>query len=91
MIKITFNAFSMLRSRLKEKDIKCGNTIMEIEEDITVSQLIDNIGLSQDEVYAVFINHKILPKDTILKQNDRVALVPPGGIPNHIKAYVGDS
>ena len=90
MIKITFNAFSILRPKLKEKNINCGNALMEIEKEISVRQLIDNIGLNQDEVYAVFINHKILPKDTILKQNDRVALVPPGGIPNHIKAYVGD-
>jgi len=90
MIKITFNAFSILRPKLKEKNIACGNAVMEIDLGTSVSQLIENIGLNQNEVHAVFINHKILPKDTILQQNDRVALVPPGGIPNHVKAYVGD-
>ncbi len=90
MIKITFNAFSILRPKLKENNISCGNAVMEIDKGTSVSQLINNIGLSQDDVYAVFVNHKILPKDTILQQNDRVALVPPGGIPNHVKAYVGD-
>ena len=90
MIKITFNAFSLLRRKVEDNNITCGNAIMEIPENISVDQLIENIGLKPDDVYAVFINHKILPKDTILQEGDRVALVPPGGIPNHVKAYVGD-
>lgn len=90
MIKITFNAFSLLRRKVEDNNITCGNTMMEIPENISVDQLIENIGLEPDDVYAVFINHKILPKDTILQEGDRVALVPPGGIPNHVKAYVGD-
>ena len=89
MIQITFNAFSFLKTRLKEAGITCGNTIMELENNISVNQLIINLNLEDKDVEAVFINHKILPKDTILKDGDRVALVPPGGIPNHVRAYVG--
>jgi sulfur carrier protein ThiS len=62
---------------------------MKIEEGISVNELVSNLGLRESEVEAVFINHKISPKETILKNGDRVALVPPGGVPNHIKAYVG--
>ena len=91
MIKITFNAFSFLRREVEKNDITCGNAVMEIPENISVNQLIESVGLKPDEVHAVFINHRILPKDTILKEGDRVALVPPGGIPNHVKAYVGDN
>lgn len=89
MIEITFNAFSFLNAKLKEKDIPCGNKPMKIEEGTDVEKLILDLGLTSDEVEAVFINHKILPKDTVLKNGDRVALVPPGGVPNHIRAYVG--
>ena len=89
MIEITFNAFSFLNAKLKERGISCGNKPMEVEEGINVEQLILNLGLEQSEVEAVFINHKILSKSTILKDGDRVALVPPGGVPNHIRAYVG--
>ncbi len=89
MITITFNAFSFLKTKLKEKGIACGNTPMEIKKEISIKQLITNLELKIDEVEAVFVNHKIAPFDTVLQQNDRVALVPPGGIPNHVRAYVG--
>ena len=89
MIEITFNAFSFLNAKLKKQGIACGNTAMEIKKDTTLNQLISNLNLDDDEVEAIFVNHKISPKNTILKSGDRVALVPPGGIPNHVKAYVG--
>ncbi len=88
-MKIRFNAFSFLRKKLEDKNITCANTAMEIEENISINELIENLGLDSSEVEAVFINHRILPMQTILHEGDRVALVPPGGIPNHIKAYVG--
>ncbi len=89
MITITFNAFSFLNTKLKKRGIACGNTPMEIEKEISINQLITNLELELDEVEAAFVNHKIAPFDTVLKPNDRVALVPPGGIPNHVRAYVG--
>ncbi len=89
MIKITFNAFSTLNIKLKAQGIKCGNKEMQIEPNTSASQLIESLKLKSDEVEALFINHKILPKETILKDGDRVALVPPGGIPNHVKVFVG--
>jgi len=89
VITITFNAFSFLKTRMIEQDIPCGNKKIEIKKDITLHQLIENLGLKKDEVEAVFVNHKVVPKDTIVKDGDRVSLVPPGGIPNHVKVYVG--
>ena len=86
---ITFNAFSFLRGKLEGKGVICGNKPMEILEDISINQLIKSLGLDESEVEAVFVNHRVLSKETILKEGDRVALVPPGGIPNHVKAYVG--
>jgi len=90
-MKITFNAFSFLKATLEKKGIICGNKAMELKNDITVLELIEFVGLKDEEVEAIFVNHKLAPKDTILKEGDRVALVPPGGIPNHVRAYVGDT
>ena len=89
MIEITFNAFSFLNAKLKSQGIPCGHAVMEIEKDTSIHKLIENLKLGKDEVEVVFVNHKILSKDTVLKSGDRVALVPPGGIPNHVRAYVG--
>jgi len=89
MIEITFNAFSFLNAKLKSQGIPCGRAAMKLEEDTSIHKLIENLKLEKDEVEAVFVNHIIVPKDTILKNGDRVALVPPGGIPNHVRAYVG--
>ncbi len=89
MVEITFNAFSFLKKKFEEKGIKCSNNLMKIPDNINVDELIEHLGFQKDDVEAVFINYKILSKNTILKNGDRVALVPPGGIPNHVAAYIG--
>jgi len=78
MIKITFNAFNFLREHLKKKNIPYVNAIMELPDNYTPNKLIKELGYSEGEVEFVFINGKVLPKDTILKDGDRVAFVPPG-------------
>jgi len=78
MIKITFNAFSFLRPHLKEIDVPYVNSIMELPENYTPNMLIEKLGFSEDRVEAVFINGKVLPKETILQDGDRLALLPPG-------------
>jgi len=88
-MKIRLNAFAFLKFKLKDMGISTPNSNMKLENGITISQLIENLGLKQDDVDAVFVNHKIVPKETIIKDGDRVALVPPNGVPNHVKAYVG--
>ncbi|NOX15305.1 MAG: MoaD/ThiS family protein [Epsilonproteobacteria bacterium] len=89
MIKIKLNAFSFLKKKLDDKKITNKSREIEIEQNISVLNLIKMIGLDKDEVESAFINHKILPLQTILQDGDRVALVPPGCIPNHVKAYIG--
>jgi sulfur carrier protein ThiS len=78
MIEITFNAFSFLRAKLKRNNIDFINARLELPEDSSAGALIEKIGLSAAEVEGVFVNNKIVPRDTVLKQGDRVALVPPG-------------
>jgi len=78
MITITFNAFSFLRPKLKSIGIDYSNARVEIPEGITVEELIEKIGLEQEEVEAVFVNGKVVLTDSILQNDDRVGLVPPG-------------
>lgn len=78
MIEITFNAFSFLRVKLKSNNVDFINARLQLPECTSVSALIEKIGLSAAEVEGVFVNNKIVPKDTVLKHGDRVALVPPG-------------
>ncbi|OGR35749.1 MAG: thiamine biosynthesis protein ThiS [Desulfobacula sp. RIFOXYB2_FULL_45_6] len=75
---ITFNAFSFLQKKLKEKKIPFSNVPMVIESEATAEDLIRQVHLAPEEIEAVFINGKVSSFDTILKDNDRVAFVPPG-------------
>lgn len=78
MIKITFNAFSFLREHLKNQHVEYVNSTMELPDDCTPKKLIKKLGFEDGEVEAVFINRKVQPKDTLLHDGDRLALLPPG-------------
>lgn len=75
---ITFNAFSFLQKKLKDKGIPCSDVSMHIGPKTSAEDLIRQVSLAPDEVEAVFINGKVSLFDTILQDNDRVALIPPG-------------
>jgi sulfur carrier protein ThiS len=89
MATITFSAFSFLKKQLNDKGIACSTSPLEITEGITLSTLLTQVGLGDSDVEAIFVNHRIMPKTTTLKEGDKIALVPPGGIPGHVAAYVG--
>ena len=78
LLHITFNAFSFLQKKLKKKNFKFSNAVIKIPENSTVNSLIIKFELTLDDVEAVFVNGKIVPLDTVLKENDRVAFLPPG-------------
>ena len=88
MITITFNAFTFLRPKLESKGIGYSNVRMEIPEGIAVKELVSRLGLEQEEVEAVFVNGRVVPKDTVLQDNDRVAFVPQG-TPGPHRALLG--
>ena len=78
MITISFNAFLSLRSKLHQKGIPCPQAELALPIGTTVLGLTQNVGLDPDDVEAAFVNGRVMPKDTALKDGDRVALVPPG-------------
>lgn len=88
MPTILFNAFSFLQKKLREKNIAHVDATMDIEEGSTPRDLLAQMGLTRDEVEAVFINGKVGPFDTPLKDNDRVAFVPPG-TPGPYRVFLG--
>jgi len=78
MPTILFNAFSFLQKKLKEKNIEYSDVSLEIEEGTSARNLIKDMQLAEKEVEVVFINGKVGPLDTILKDKDRVAFIPHG-------------
>ena len=75
---IILNAFSFLREKLKAKEIGYLDAKIDIPNEMNVRQLVTYVGLEQHEVEAVFINHTVRPKETVLQEGDRIALLPPG-------------
>jgi len=75
---IILNAFSFLREQLSQKGFAYLNAPMTIQENMSVNELITWMELEPSSIEAVFINHKVRPKHTILQEGDRVALLPPG-------------
>ena len=75
---IILNAFSRLREKLTEQGYSYLNAPMSLPEDMSIESLIDFMGLEQESVEAVFVNHKVMPKETLLHDGDRIALIPPG-------------
>jgi len=78
MPEITFNAFSFLQKKLREKKVPFSNVTMEIETGCTAKDLLLKVQLTEKDVEVVFINGKVSPLKTVLKDNDRVAFVPHG-------------
>ena len=78
MATISFNAFSFLQKKLKNKHQPCTNASIEIPDGTTVADLLTRLGLVETEVEAAFVNGVVVPFEQVLEDKDRVALVPPG-------------
>jgi molybdopterin converting factor small subunit len=78
MATICFKAFSFLQARLKAAGLESFNECMEIQPGQTVQEIINSLGLDRDQVEAAFVNGRVSPFSTPLKDGDRLALVPPG-------------
>lgn len=85
---ITFNAFSFLQKKLKKKNLPFSNVQLEIKQGTTARDIVKQMELNSDEVEAVFVNGKVAPFSTILNNNDRIALVPPG-TPGPYRVFLG--
>ena len=78
MITISFSAILSLRSKLEGQVAGSGRSDLSLADGVTALDLIAEVGLDPADVEAAFVNGKVLPKDTVLRDGDRVSLVPPG-------------
>jgi sulfur carrier protein ThiS len=75
---ITFNAFSFLQKKLTDHHLPPYNDHLAIAPGTTARDLIHQMHLSDSDVEVVFINGRVAARDTVLADQDRVALVPHG-------------
>ncbi len=76
-MKVNVKCFATL-----SKEGKCdyhGSTPHEIPDKGTVKDLVKKLDLDVDEIKIVFVNHKEVTLDTVLKEGDQVALAPKTG------------
>lgn len=78
MPQITFNAFSFLKDRLASQGITCSDAPLDLPLGATVNDVLKQVGLTLADVEGAFVNGRVSPFDTLLKDGDRVALIPPG-------------
>jgi len=51
----------------------------QLPDGARVSDLIGHLGLSEEEIKLVYVNHVIVPRQTVLRDGDRVAFAPATG------------
>lgn len=78
MSYIIFNAFSFLQKKCRQNQIEYMDAKIEIPDGIPVKELIHRFKFEDNDVEAVFINGKVVLKNTIIQDQDRVAFIPPG-------------
>jgi len=76
MPKIVLNAFASLQKKLKKKNIKYSNAVMEIQSDLRTVELLSQMGICKNEVGSILINGRVASLDTIIQDGDRIGLVP---------------
>lgn len=78
MPTITFNAFSFLQKKLQQKNLPYANVSLSIPDGTTAEMLVHQMHLAPEDVEVVFVNGRVQPFSTVLKDQDRVAFVPQG-------------
>jgi len=74
---IELRFFSTLQDMMREKGYSFP-TYLEVGQGITVSDLLNHIGLTTLQVEAVMINGTVENYAKLICEGDRVALIPPG-------------
>ena len=77
-ITITLNAFSFLQEKMKQNGLGCYNVSLDIPRGTTSMELLTRLKLLPQDVEGIFINGLIKPFDTVIRDGDRVGLLPPG-------------
>jgi len=74
---IELRFFSTLQEMMKEKGYSFP-TYLEVGQGMTVNDLLHHIGLTARQIEAVMVNGKVEDSQKLIREGDRVALIPPG-------------
>jgi len=78
MIEVEVKLFATLRRQFP--DLKVGEAMsVELPDDATVSQLVKELALPEEQVKVVFVNNTIRKEDYGLTDGDTVGIFPPVG------------
>jgi sulfur carrier protein ThiS len=78
MDTILFNAFSFLQKKLRAKNIPCTNAVITITKGQSAKDVLDKLGIEEQDIEGVFVNGRIMPVETLLNDKDRLAALPRG-------------
>jgi len=74
---IELRFFSTLQDLMREKGFSFPS-YLEVGQGITISDLLQRLGLQTLQVEAVMVNGKVEDSGKLVSAGDRVALIPPG-------------
>lgn len=77
MGNIELRFFSTLQDLMREKGFSFPS-YLEVGQGITISDLLQRLGLQTLQVEAVMVNGKVEDSGKLVSAGDRVALIPPG-------------
>jgi len=76
-MRVELRLFATLRDSLPPENR--GVERLELTEDSTVDDVINQLQLPRDQIAVIMINGKKVALDTVLKDNDRLGIFPPVG------------
>ena len=78
MITAQVKLFATLRRQYP--DLKVGEAMsVELKEDVTLEQLVKELGLPEERVKVIFVNGTVRQNDYRLTDGDEVGIFPPVG------------
>ncbi len=77
-MKIELNLYATLARHLPEK-LKKGESVLEVDEGITIGELLKGINIPMDKVKLIFLDGVHSGTDAVLKEGSRVGVFPPVG------------
>jgi len=78
-MKINLRLFGKLREKIpgtNPKNNYVATTEMEIEEGATIANVLEKLGIRQEEVSHLFLNHDYSALDRRIRDGDRLAIFP---------------
>ena len=77
-MKVEVHLYATLGQFLPE-EVKEAEGVIDIEEGLTVGELMQQLNVPDEKVKLVFIDNSHADKDSVLKEGNRLGIFPPVG------------